>query len=371
MHRSLERRAVPRRGARRVACALAVAWASGGGTMGAQEAPITGPDPNAAAAAPQVRPQRPWRFSVRADNDAFNFWTEVTARPDEEYTNGDRVAFEFPGAPLWGKWFGRRGAPCSGLEEGGARCLTTELAIGHDMYTPESGREPRMVADWRDARPYAAWLYASAVGRVASAHALRAVGLTLGVTGPPALGEFTQRTAHALSGVYSRDPIGWDTQIAFEPGVIVTAREARRLVARSALRGLMADIVPHVAASAGNILTAAEAGVTARVGLHMSHPWWMSEWRSRRPFEIWLLGGARAQAVARDITLDGNTVDPTRRVERVPFVGEWSAGVGFRYREYVAAWRAVVRGREYTTGPARHAFSTLYGAIEVPARVGR
>ena len=33
-------------------------------------------------------------MSVRADNDAFNFWRAITDRPDKEYTNGDQVTVE-------------------------------------------------------------------------------------------------------------------------------------------------------------------------------------------------------------------------------------------------------------------------------------
>jgi hypothetical protein len=75
--------------------------------------------------------------------------------------------------------------------------------------------------------------------------------------------------------------------------------------------------------------------------------------------------------VAHNITLDGNTLGAARRVDRVPLVGEYSVGVGGRYRGFVAEWRAVTRSREYTTGPVAHAYSTLFASYEVPAHLGR
>ena len=60
--------------------------------------------------------QRPWRMSVRADNDAFNFWRSITDRPDKEYTNGDQVVIEIAGAPWWGKRFAKGRSPCDGAE---------------------------------------------------------------------------------------------------------------------------------------------------------------------------------------------------------------------------------------------------------------
>jgi hypothetical protein len=81
--------------------------------------------------------QRPWRMSVRADNDAFNFWRSITDRPDKEYTNGDQVVIEIAGAPWWGKRFAKRRSPCDGAETPDMRCLTTALSVGQDMYTPK------------------------------------------------------------------------------------------------------------------------------------------------------------------------------------------------------------------------------------------
>jgi hypothetical protein len=332
---------------------------------GAQQA--AGPS---ADAAPRVRIQPPWRLSVRADNDAFNFWRSITDRPDKEYTNGDQVIIEISGAPWWGKRFAKRRAPCDGTEGVDARCLTTALSIGQDMYTPRPGHEPGVVPDWRNDRPYAAWLYAGAEARVASERSLRTVGLELGVTGPPAFGEFAQRTAHKLSGVYSREPVGWNTQIGFEPGVLLTARHTHRFAAATSSGSVVADFAPHVGASVGNVLTEGETGFQARFGLHLSNPWWTSGWRSRRALELYVSSGARGEAIARNITLDGNTLGADRRVDRVPLVGEYSIGVGGRFRGLVAEWRAITRSREYDTGPAGHAYSTLFMSYEVAARGG-
>ena len=313
----------------------------------------------------------PWRMTVRADNDAFNFWRGITERPDREYTNGDEVTFEASAAPWWGKRFARRRAPCTGVEDDGARCLTTAWSIGQDMYTPRPGHEPGVVPDWRDERPYAAWLYASAEARVVAERSVRTVGLHLGVTGPPAFGEVAQRTAHKLTGVYARDPVGWDTQIGFEPGVMLSTRETWRFAGRTASGTAVVDFTPHVGVSLGNVLTEGEGGFRARVGINLSNPWWMSEWRTRRPIELYLLGAARGEAVAHNITLDGNTLGAERRVDRTPFVGEYSIGIGGRLHGLVAEWRAVTRGREYRTGPDAHAYSTLFASYEVPVRGAR
>jgi hypothetical protein len=188
---------------------------------------------------------------VRADNDAFNFWQPIVQRADREYTNGDIVTVELAAAPWWGKHFARNRSACNGLEAAGDRCLTTSIRIGQDMYTPRPDHEPGIVPDWRDERPYAAWLYGGVEGRVIDERRLRTVGIELGVTGPPAAGEFAQRTAHKLTGVYSREPVGWNTQIGFELGVVLTGKDTWRFAARSASGNVYADFTPHVGASLG------------------------------------------------------------------------------------------------------------------------
>lgn len=305
-------------------------------------------------------------MSVRADNDAFNFWQGITDRPDQEYTNGDEVTVEFSSAPWWGKRFAPHRAPCTGIEMAGTRCLTTSLSIAQDMYTPRPHHEPRQVPDWRNERPYAALLYGNAEARVVGERSLETVGLLLGVTGPAAVGEFAQRTAHKLSGVYSRDPVGWDTQIGFEPLLMMTARTTRRFAARTASGAAVMDFMPQAGASLGNVLTEAEAGFQTRIGLNLSSPWWTSGWGTRSAVELYLVGGLRGEAVAHNLTLDGNTLGADRRVDRTPLVGEYAVGVGGRYRGFVAEWRAVTRTREYRTGPEAHAYSTLYASYEVP-----
>ena len=343
---------------------VAAIVAMGAGSLVAQQ-------PTPPSSVPRARLSPPWRMSVRADNDAFNFWRGIHDRPDKEYTNGDELTVEFSAAPWWGKRFASRLAPCMGNEPSGARCLTTAVSIGQEMYTPSSSRQPRQRPDWRNDRPYAAWLYASGEARVLGEESMRTVSLQLGVTGPPAFGEIAQRTAHRLSGVYVQDPIGWDTQVGFEPGIMVTGRSVRRFVGRTPAGRAVVDFAPQIGTSFGNILTEAEGGFQLRAGPNLSSPWWTSGWSGRAPIELYVLAGLRGEAVAHNITLDGNTLGAKRRVDRVPLVGEYSIGVGGRYHGFLAEWRAVTRSREYRTGPLAHAYSTLFASYEVPAHLGR
>lgn len=345
-----------------VAAALVATVAIGPRVAVGQESPANGA--SAAAAAPRV-PTSAWLPRLRLDNDAYNFWIHPGRRSDEEYTNGVVASLEALQAPLWGKRLGGGAPGCAVATREARACLSTTLLIGQDMYTPNLDRPPFRRPDWEDERPYAAWLYVGGEGRRITARSLRTVGLSLGVTGGPALGKLSQSIAHRISAQYTTKATGWETQVGFEPGVLLTARQ-QWLPLRIAPggRGLL-DIAPSVGGSLGNIRTAGDVGGKVRLGVNMSHPWDPRAWRERPDWEWHVHGAARAEHVARDFSLDGTLFRRAkRRVTRVPGVREYEFGTALRLQRLTVGWRAITRSREYTTGPARHAFSQMYSAVE-------
>ena len=305
--------------------------------------------------------QAPWSLSIQADNDAFNFWQEPLERPDAEYSSGVRVTVTAARAPIWGRFVSDY-EPCSGGETALQRCLSTTFAIGQKIYTPKY--PPFSYAGWRNWRPYAGWLYGSMTARVGNRVSLHSTEIQLGVTGPLSLAEVAQRTAHKIAG-YQAVPIGWETQIRNEAGIVLSYQYSRRLLDIGSRHGRVLDVIPAIGASVGNVLTAADVGIRARFGVNLSDPWQPAARGSRKPLELYGLVGARQQAVARNIFLDGNTIDPTRRVERVPGVGSYELGVGLRIGRLATSYQVVRSGREYRTGPSSHTYSSLIAGIEM------
>jgi len=345
-----------------VASALLSSAAAGGRVVGAQE---TG-SANAAESRTQPRlPSSPWLPRLRLDNDAYNFWLHPGHRSDEEYTNGVVASIETLRAPWWGTRLGGGLPGCAGAPAESTACLSTTLLIGQDMYTPNLDRPPFRRPDWEEERPYAAWLYVGGEGRRITARSLRTVGVSLGVTGGPALGKLSQSIAHRISAQYTTRATGWETQVGAEPGVLLTARQ-QWLVARVAPggRGIL-DIAPSVGGALGNIRTAADVGGKVRLGVNMSHPWDPRAWRGRADWEWHVHAAARAEQVARDFSLDGTLFrGAERQVTRVPGVREYEFGTALRLYRLTLGWRAITRSREYTTGPARFSFSQMYSAVE-------
>lgn len=302
---------------------------------------------------------------ARLDNDAYNFWQHPAARTDDEYTNGVRLSAEVYRAPRWARHLTKRAPTCEIRAGSRSTCVSHELSIEQDIYTPDLTRAPHTVEGWELERPYAAWLYISSTARFSRPRTLDEVELAAGVTGEPALGQLAQGIAHAINERYTRKARGWDTQIGFEPGVL--ARFRRTWLARAATpRGAGVELQPYAGGAVGNILTNAELGVLARIGFAMSHPWHMPSWDARAPMEFFIVGGAREEFVAHNFSLDGNLVHPNRSVQREPLVGEHTLGFGLRLGRVSLGWRAVTRSREYDSGPKHHSYGIMQGAVETP-----
>lgn len=323
------------------------------GTAVAQSSgPGPGPDPTlAAVSAPDRAPRT---FSLRADNDAFDFWMLPWNRPDEDYTSGVHLDYDGGDAPRWSH----------GLMKGRSECVvhartcrTSRLELGQDIYTPSVDVNDPHAAE--TARPNAGWLYLAQSARALSEDRLDEFTLTLGVTGPPSLARFTQRLAHEAAPEFNR-PTDWSHQIAFEPGAILRYEQQRRAwSAHSSSVG--ADVIPTGGVSLGNVLTAADVGLRVRSGWNLAHPWLPEPPSAGFTIE----GGVSGQAIARNLFLDGNTFERGPRVGHEPVVGTADLGVEFRYRALSLEYRAVNQTRAYAAGPKWHPWASMVGRVTV------
>ena len=290
---------------------------------------------------------------VATDNDAYDFWIPPSVRPDHEYTHGMWLAVEAGAAPLWGRRLGGGRKPCgTAAAAEGESCLSTRFEVGQKLYTPRLDS----VAPIPGQRPYAGWLYASATARASSARVRRSLGLEVGVTGPPSLGEEVQVLMHRIGGFWK--PVGWRNQLRFEPGAVLRYDESRLLWEGRAGGERVADVTPHWGASAGNVLAGARAGLRVRAGHRLPHPW--AGGRGDRRFAAWAVAGVRQDWVAHSLFLDGSTFhDGGVRVTRRPFVLQSDFGAAVRLGAVTAEYLVTVRNREYETQPARHTYSSI------------
>lgn len=294
--------------------------------------------------------QTPSSVTLRVDNDAFDFWMLPWNRPDEEYSSGVHITYDGGDAPWWSRHFVNRPA-CTAPS---TSCRIGRLEIGQDLYTPPRSADSPVAP--LGSRRNAGWLYLSQSARALSRSRSDELTITLGVTGPPSLGEFTQKLAHSAAPSLNR-PSDWSNQIAFEPGVILRYAEQWRAPISEHSIGI--DVLPRWAANVGNVSTAGEVGVETRIGWHLRNPWLATS----GPLSIAVIAGGSGRAVARDLFLDGNTFHSDHDVGHKPFVGSGELGVELRVRRLLLAYRAVSDSRAYASGPKWHPWASMVGGI--------
>jgi len=292
-------------------------------------------------------------YQLTSDNDAYDFWIPMTVRPDYEYSNGLRVAVEMEGARGW-KALAAAVAPCAAADSLGdaeAGCASTEVEMGQRLYAPREDSYEPMPGQ----RPFAGWLYAAVTGRVVNGRTRHTFAMEAGVTGKPSLGQPVMESYHRVVGFWN--PVGWRHQIAFEPALAVRYGVERR-VAEARVGGVRAgELTADAGASLGTLRTAVHAGAQARAGTRLAHPWAA---RRLRGTSVYALAGARAEAVGRDLFLDGNTFGGTEsQVDRRALVAYTRWGVGMTSGPLTVEYRVTARTRAYDQEPGGHPYSTI------------
>ena len=283
--------------------------------------------------------------TVRADNDAFNFWQAPWNRPDEEYTSGVRLIFDFAGNAPWARRGLETPAACTDPLRA---CAEHSYSLGQDIYTAVRSRlQPEPLPG---ARPDAGVLWLSSSNRRSTTNRVTELRWTVGVTGKPALAAPLQRFFHNVAPGFN-GPIDWSKQMSAEP-VFAASYDLRLLRTAGALR-----VQPHAGASLGNLLTEGRAGVGLRAGRSIHVPRWMSA--DDRSLTWSVLGDATVRGVARNETLSGTFFRPSAHVALRPVVTELQLGTTLRWRELGVSWTAHQTSAEYGARRGPHAWSTL------------
>ena len=324
--------------------------------------------------APALQPAgglRVGSFTLYSENDKY------FAGTDEAYTNG--LKFSFLSADLSSFTDPSVPAPIRGLSRALGGLVPENhpyklgLSLGQNIYTPV---DTETTAYQADDRPYAAWLYggvafhvhhpASTTGR---APRLDVLELQLGMVGPSALGEEFQNGFHDLINVAHAN--GWEHQLHDEPGINLIYERKVRFSTDSARAGWGLDLIPHAGASLGNVFTYLNAGAELRAGWRLPSDFGSnlirpssdsnSDNRPRPDFGFFVFGAFDARAVARDITLDGNTFRDSPDIDKEPFVADFYAGVGVATRHWQLRYAQASRTREFKG----QRDSQVFGSISV------
>jgi len=285
--------------------------AAAGFLAATQVAPAQSPPPDTAAI-----------WTLQDENASIS----TSSLTDRYYVNGLRLGYTSPeGEPP-----GPLAAIANAMWDGGAVRFSFDLS--QQIFTPA---DTQAFQPPPNDRPYAGILVGT-LGLVRDVPDSRSyLGLSLGVVGPDALAQSVQNGFHDIIGQGHTN--GWQDQIRNEPIVQFTSARTWRL-AMGEVGGLETDALPDFAVGLGNERIYAQTGVLVRLGQGLESDYGPARispgpsggdaFKPTRPFAWYVFAGADAQAVAYDITLNGNNFEPSASVTPIPYVGEFEAGVG-------------------------------------------
>jgi lipid A 3-O-deacylase len=281
-------------------------------------------------------------FTLEMDNDLFASYRGLL---DQDYTQGFHFTFNRRESPVVLSRALDRLENCP-AEEG---CVTrATILVGQEIYTP---RYFPSLAD--NDRPFAGWLYGGMQSSAVSDRDLTSVSIKAGVTGPPSLAEQLQVTFHELFPTVLVPP-GWNDQLKFEPGLIVTASRKNFSELRAGPASI--GLIKSGSVSLGNILSDAEGGLTLRAGLNAPHPWNLEKEGHLGAYASF---GVREDIVLHSLFLDGNTFREGPRVKRIPFVWQKEIGAGISAGSISVDGRLITRSQEFTTGRRYAPYGTI------------
>ena len=312
-------------------------------------------------------------FTVYSENDKY------FAGTDQHYTNGyklsalsaDLTNFTDDPVPRVVQQVART---LDRLVPPGRDCKLG-LALGQNLYTPANiATTTPQPGD----RPYAAWLYASAAFQVYQPPRVFATGwraiarldtleVSAGLVGPGALGRQVQNNVHSLLGLAHAN--GWPNQIHTEPGLNLALERKWRFSTAHARDAWGADLIPHLGATVGNVFTFAAAGAELRAGwrlptdfgTNLIRPSGDSNGRRRPAWNAFAFVACDGRAIARDLTLDGNTFRASPHIDKNPFVGDALGGLALGTARWQFTYAQALRTKEFK-GQVK---SSVFGSISV------
>jgi lipid A 3-O-deacylase len=259
-------------------------------------------------------------WTLQGENASISAGTPT----DRFYTNGLRLGWTSPdgtvpgflvnlGHTLWGD---------------GQQRVAFDLS--QQIYTPADTQ--LVIPDPHD-RPYAGLLLGNFSLLSDTDDSRSVLGLSLGLVGPGAGGEWLQNGFHNLIGQETNK--GWGSQIQNTPAIELLHERTWRLPIGT-LGGLETDALPSLTVALGNLRTYLQTGISFRIGQGLGSDFGVPRVRPgqsggdaytpTRPFAWYFFGAADGQAVAYDLLLQSNPFRSGPHVSPVWDVGELQTG---------------------------------------------
>lgn len=258
-------------------------------------------------------------FSLHLENDLWS-------NSDQHYTHGTRVTFQ--------------------------QDASSAYVAGQYIYTPQDIEATERITN---DRPFAAWLY---VGKLWTAGVPEKYGvyeIDIGIIGPAAGGEDTQRALHELAS--GRDPNGWDNQLPNEPTIEVSYRqvwEIRKMWDNWGIR-----LRPYGVGALGNVMTFIGAGGVLYAGYNppdalLSPVILLKEAKPSLSAAVFL--GTEGRLMLYNKFIEGSAYHD---ITKEPWVGDATVGVHVGYKGLSVDLSQNFRSEEFKEQDGSHEFTSL------------
>jgi hypothetical protein len=213
------------------------------------------------------------------------------------------------------------------------------FSYAHQIYTPEDLEKSELIVD---DRPYAGYMYLQSGLYQSSNNHLKSLIVQLGFIGPSTGMESVQDIIHSIIG--SPDPQGWDNQLSDELTIQVNYSD-KYYIDMSPFFDLEANLVPEYGCDLGNVSTKVYGAVLYRFGWNIAKDYGtyaldntsyakisldpMQTYKDRWGFSFNF--SFKANAIAQNIFLDGNTLVESHSVEKNNFTLNGSYGFSVSY----------------------------------------
>jgi hypothetical protein len=221
-----------------------------------------------------------------------------------------------------------------------------------------------------DDRPYAGLTYLDGGVHAYKSRWLHSYDLWLGLVGPASGAESLQRWIHDLFG--RQFPNGWETQLDNEPILNVFYQARYQLIKAGQRRVLDFDLNWNGGFGLGNWYSGANTGLVARFGYNLlsdfgptaryqpgSHHGVLPIAKPEKRPSCYVWVGADGSAVARDLSLDGNTFQDSRSVEKRPLRGSLATGLNVSWRRVMLSFSVYIVSDTYENQKSSNDFGSL------------
>ena len=244
------------------------------------------------------------------------------------------------------------------------------FGFAHQLYTPQDFENPNLIL--KD-RPYAGYMYLQSGLYQSLNNNLTSLNIQVGIVGPSSQMESVQKLIHSLIG--SPDPQGWEHQIKDEL-IFQLNFSQKKYYNLDNIFGLnySSSILPEYGIELGNASTKIYTSALFRWGKNTPQDYGAyvidntnyskislksEEIYKSKKWRYYINFSLKANAIAKNIFLDGNSYKESHSVKKNNFTLDVGYGLSFAYKDFSIDYIRRHTSKEFKTQEKLYSYGTL------------